>query len=751
MRAVSGFLAGLSVLALVSASAASAAAADAAAEQDSGGIGDIIVTAQKRETRLQETPAAISAISAENLEAQAIVGLNDLARAAPGLTVSDAGPGERRISLRGIRSAGEAQVAVYYDEAPLTGPPGASSDAGRSQGGLQLFDIDRVEVLRGPQGTLYGASSMGGTLRIIYSKPTDILEAAVDVTGSTTAHAGENYQVNGMVNLPIAGDRLAVRAVAWRHQSAGWVDSPRLAAEGLNKNESEGGRLLLGARPTDWLKLDLGVHYSREKGQDPVWAPSLGKFISPNTINLPTRDKNRLYTAAAYADLGFAELVATGSLQDRDQVYFRDPYYLMQLARGNRGFCIRHSTPTDCATPAGMTAYNAYVDSLLPLGYIYTQEMKNYSSEVRLQSNEGGLLDWTIGGYWSKRSSKMDSHGQRADSLGILLENVPYVYARRVHDKLSQLAGFGEVSVHLTDRLTLTGGLRYYDYKRTVAGDTEKGFDLINFAIQPWTERETSENGPLYKANLSYQATSNVLFYAQAASGFRPGGANQVLGLPDAFTPYLADRLWTYEAGTKTTLFDGQILFNLTGYLTNWDNMQVSGSSGTYSFLTNAGDARVKGLEVQTVVAPITGLQFSADLSLLSAKLITDQVNGLVVAQGKAGDKIPEIPSLSFALSGQYEWEVGDKTALIRADYSYVGRSHSEFRPTSPLYREMGDYSLAGLRAGIGNERFGAYLFVTNLFDTLARTRAGNMIGMPVEVVTTAQPRTIGLNLKFGI
>ncbi len=735
-----------------SAGAATADAADAAADAaEQGGITDIIVTAQKRETRLQETPAAISAISADSLEAQAITGLNDLTRAAPGLVVADAGPGERRISLRGIRSAGEAQVAVYYDEAPLTGPPGASSDAGRSQGGLQLFDVARVEVLRGPQGTLYGASSMGGTLRIIYQKPSDMLEAAVDLTGSNTEHAGDNYQLNAMVNLPIVGDRLALRAVAWRYQSAGWIDNPRLGAEEINKNESEGGRLLLKARPADWLDLDFGVHYSNEKGQDPVWAPSLGTFISPNTINLPTRDKNRLYTAAAHADLGFAQLVATGSLQDRDQLYFRDPYYLMQLARGNPGFCIRHSTPAECATPAGMDVYNAYVDSLLPMGYIYTQEMQNYSSEVRLQSNEGGLLDWTVGGYWSKRSSKMWSNGQLADSRGILIESAPYVYSRRVHDTLSQIAGFGEASLHLTERLTLTGGLRYYDYKRTVAGDTEKGFDLINFAIQPWTVRETSEKGPLWKANVSYQATPDVLFYAQAASGFRPGGANQVLGLPDAFTPYQSDSLWTYEAGAKTTLFDGQILFNLTGYLTDWDNMQVSGSSGTYAFLTNAGNARVKGIEAQTVVAPIRGLQFSADLSLLSAKLTTDQVNGLVVAQGKAGDHIPEIPSLSFSLSGQYEWAVGSKTALLRADYSYAGRSHSEFRPNSPLYRQLGDYSLVGLRAGIGDERFGVYLFVTNLFDTLARTRAGNMIGMPVEVVTTAPPRTIGLNLKFGI
>ncbi len=727
---------------------ASADAADAAAVI---GYADIVVTAQKRETRLQETPASISAISAPSLENAAIQGLNDLTRVAPGLVVTDAGPGQRRVSLRGVRSSGEPQVAIYYDEAPLAGAPGTTSDSGGNQGDLALFDIERVEVLKGPQGTLYGASSMGGAVRIIYAKPEDRLAASVDLIGSTTAHAGLNYQASAMVNVPIAGEALAVRGVFSKRRSAGWIDNPVLGQEKLNGEDTEAARLLLRAVPADWLTIDLGFHYSNNRGANPVWSPELGKFISPGRVNLNFHDRNRLYTGTANAELGFARLVLTGAYQDRDSLFIRDPWYLTQLARNNPGFCRRHSPPAVCATPAGMAAFNAYVDSVSPVGYVSPQTMKNRTIEARLQSDGDDWISWTVGAYWSYRTSWVGSNGILADARGDLRHDQPLVYTRQVRDKLRQTAGFGEVSVRPVDGLTITGGIRYYDYWRSVAGDTQKGFDLINFAVQPWTERETRENGLLYKANVAWQVDRQLLVYAQAASGFRPGGANQVLGLPSSFTPYESDELWTYEAGAKTTLLDGGFLFNIAGYVTNWRNMQVTGTSGTFAFLTNAGNTRIRGVEVESVAVPIQGLQFTANLNLLSAKLTTDQINDLVIASGRKGDRIPQIPNVSLALSGQYEWDIGGLKALVRGDLNYVGRSYADFRPTSSAYRRLGDYTLVGARAGISGDRWGAYLFVTNLFDTVARTTAGNMIGLPVEIVTTAPPRTIGINLRYSI
>jgi outer membrane receptor protein involved in Fe transport len=720
------------------------------AGQDSG-YTDIVVTAQKRETRLQETPASIQAITGSTLENAAVFGLNDLTKIAPGLVVTDAGPGQRRVSLRGIRSSGEPQVAIYYDEAPLAGAPGTTSDSGGNQGDLQLFDVNRVEVLRGPQGTLYGASSMGGTIRVIYTKPSDRFEAGVDLVGSTTRHAGENYQANAMVNVPIIGDRLAVRAVYFRRENAGWIDNPVLGQEKTNREETEGVRLLLRAKPTDWLTLDLGFHYYNATGANPVWAPGLGEFVGANRVNLDFHDKNRLYTGTAKADLGFADLVLTGAYQDRDSLFIRDPYYLLAGAPNNQTFCRRHFTAAVCATPQGIQDFNAYVASVTPVAYVSPQTMKNGTAEVRLQSKDDGFLSWTVGAYWSRRSSWVGSNGVLVDAHGDLRENEPLVYTRQVRDRLRQLAGFGEVSLRPFDGLTVTGGIRYYDYQRVVAGDTQKGFDLINFAVQPWTVRETREDGLLYKANIAWQASPKLLVYAQAASGFRPGGANQVLGLPSSFTPYESDKLWTYETGAKATLLNGQFLFNVTGYITDWKNLQVSGTSGTFAFLTNAGDARVKGVEVEAIAVPTRGLQVSANINLLSAKLTTDQINDLVIASGRKGDRVPQTPNISYTVAGQYEWDVGGLKALVRGDLNYVGRSYADFRPTSTAYRRLGDYAAVGARAGVGTDQWGAYLFVSNLFDVRGRTTAGNVLGGTIEQITTISPRTIGLNLKFGI
>jgi outer membrane receptor protein involved in Fe transport len=711
-------------------------------------LGDIVVTAQKRETRLQKTAASITAVSGAILQNSAITGVNDLAKAVPGLVVTDGGAGQRRITLRGIRSAGESQVGVYYDEAPVSGPPGTTSDAGGNQSDFNLFDIERVEVLRGPQGTLYGSSSMGGTLRLIYKKPVFDFTAAFDGVGSTTAHGGENYQLNAMANIPIVRDVLAVRAVYYHRNQAGWIDNPKLGLNGINGENTDGGRVLLRFVPASTVTIDAAAYIQDTKGTPTIWFPSLGHYVSGNLAQLPFTDKSRLYTLSGKVDLGFADLVATTAYQDRDSVLIRDPNFLFSAAPSNQTFCRRHFTAATCATPQGLAAYNTYLSTVTPLVYYAPQKVSNWTNEARLTSNSDTFLNWTVGAYWARRHSTVQSTGMLVDARGAIIPSAAPVFVRDIDDTLKQVAGFGEVSVKPVTGMTLTGGLRYYDYSRTVAGDTTKGFDLINFAVQPWTVRKTNEHGWLYRANAAYQASSSVLVYAQVASGFRPGGANQVLGLPSSFTPYQADSLWTYEAGAKTTALNGMFLFNLTGYITVWKNMQVTGTTSTFAFLTNAGSARVKGVEIEAVAAPTPGLQFSTNVSLLSAKLTSDQINGLVTAPGRKGDRIPNIPEVSYTIAGQYEWDVGNgMKALLHADLNYVGQSYADFRPNSVTYRKVGDYALAGFRAGVSTEHWGAFLFVNNVFDVVARTSATNVLGGTLETVTTAPPRTIGINL----
>jgi len=738
------------------AGAAALFATSAASAQQTPGSGTeddaIVVTALKREVRLQEAPASITAVSDATLKASSIDSVNDLVRVVPSLTVTDQGPGQRRITLRGIRSAGDAQVGVYYDDTPVAGPPGTTSDPGGSQSDFKLFDVERVEVLRGPQGTLYGAGSVGGTIRIVNRKPSFDYEGKVDFTGTATERGGEGYQLNLAVNVPIVADVLAVRAVYFRRDIDGWVDNPALGLKGINAERTDGGRLLVRFIPASWLTIDGAVHLQYTEGGASTWSPSAGRFNAVNRSQVPYSDKQRLYSLSANAELGFADLVLTTAYQDRDTLVTRDPTYLFQSFKGSAANCRTHFSAAVCATPPGVAAFDAYVDSLTPAIYYQPQSVTDWTNEIRLQSSRGGPFDWTIGAFYEDRDAKVLSEARPTSAAdGSQITGAAPLLQRNVVDSLEQKAVFGEASYEIARGLKLTGGFRYYDYEKVVGGDTTVGLDILRTSIAPFALYRTAHDGWLYKANLSYQPTRELLLYAQVANGYRPGGVNQVLGLAQALA-YAPDKLVTYEGGIKATLLDGAFIANLAGYFTDWSDMQVSINSGTFAYLGNAGAAHVKGGEFELSLRPVRGLQFDGNIAVASAELTEDQVpDGINPAPttARAGDRIPFIPKASFGVAAQYEWTLSATLqGLVRADASHVGKSYSDFRPNSINYRRLGDYTLANIRAGVRTERWGAYLFVNNLFNEVARVAAGNVLGGSIEVVTTAPPRTFGLNLS---
>ncbi|MGF7151588.1 outer membrane receptor protein involved in Fe transport [Sphingomonas zeicaulis] len=746
--------AGASLLMLATAAHAEAApdaAPEPAPDAAAGADDAIVVTALKREVRLQDAPASITAIGDATLRAANIDALNDLTRAVPSLTITDQGPGQRRITLRGIRSAGDAQVGIYYDDTPVAGPPGTTSDPGGSQSDFKLFDAERIEVLRGPQGTLYGAGSVGGTIRIVNRKPTFDFEGKADLIGTTTKDGGEGYQINVALNVPIVNDVLAARAVYFRRDVDGWVDNPGLGLKGINSEKTDGGRLLVRFIPTDWLTIDGAVHLQYTEGGASTWSPGAGKYNAVNLSQVPYEDKQRIYSLTGNADLGFASLVFNAAYQDRDTLVTRDPSYLFRSFKGSAANCRTRFSAAVCATPAGITAFNAYVDSLTPVIYYQPQSVKSWTSEARLQSSGTGPLQWAIGLFYEDRDAEVLSEARRtAAGDGSQIDGAAPLLQRNVVDHLVQKAVFGEATYELVEGLKITGGFRYYDYKKVVGGDTVIGLDILRTSPTPFATYRADRNGWLYKANISYAPTRNLLLYAQVANGFRPGGVNQVLGLAQALA-YAPDKLVTYEGGIKATLLDGALTANLSGYFTDWSDMQVSINSGTFVYLGNAGAAEIKGGEFELALRPIEGLQFSGNIAVTDAKLTEDQVpDGINPAPNtaRAGDKIPFIADATFGVSAQYEWSLGgDLQALVRADANHVGKSRADFRPTAIGYRRLGDYTFANARVGVRTETWGAYLFVNNIFNKVARVAAGNVLGGSIETVTTAPPRTIGMNL----
>jgi outer membrane receptor protein involved in Fe transport len=544
---------------------------------------------------------------------------------------------------------------------------------------------------------------------------------------------------------------LAARAVYFRRDNDGWVDNPGLGLKGINAERSDGGRLLVRFTPSHWLTVDAAAHFLYTEGGASTWSPSAGAFNAVNRSQVPYSDKQRLYSLSAHAGLGFADLVVTSSYQDRHTLVTRDPTYLFKSFKGSAANCRTHFSAATCATSAGVASFDAYVDSLTPAIYYQPQTVTDWTNEARLQSSGKGPFQWTIGGFYEDRDAKVLSEARRTSATdGSQIVGAAPLLQRRVVDHLKQKAVFGEVSYELVKGLTATGGFRYYDYDKTVGGETTIGLDILRTAPTAFALYQSSNSGWLYKANLSWKATDNLLLYGQAATGYRPGGVNQVLGLAQALA-YKPDKLTTYEGGVKATLAGGALLVNVAGYLTDWSDMQVSINSGTFLYLGNAGAARIKGVEIETTLNPIDGLSFNANLTLTDAKLTQDQVpDGVTPAAttARAGDRIPYIPRKSLSFAGQYDWALkGDLRGLVRADISYQGQSHGDFRPNAITYRELGDYTLANARVGVRTEKWGAYLFVNNLFDTIARTAATNVLGGSIEAVTTIAPRTIGINL----
>lgn len=715
--------------------------------------GEIIVTALRRDTRLQETPIAISAISADRLANSGVQNIADLSSSVPSLNIVDGGGSFRRVVIRGIQSAGEPTVGVYYDDVPVTGVPGAGADAGGNSPEIRLFDIDRVEVLRGPQGTLYGAGSMGGTLRVIFKKPTaKRFEGAVDASLSDTAHGGMGYELQGMVNAPLVDDVLAVRAVAFTRQTAGYIDNVYLGIKDINRFRSYGGRLMLRFTPAPNFTLDLAGFYNKSSGDTPSWDREAGEYASRLFVRTPTVDKVRMLTGTARWDVGPVTLTATAARTRRNTEDYSDQTQFL------RNFY----TPTNCARilkvatcdTAQMAQYRDYVYGYTPGALHPVQDMRATTAELRASSNGSGPLQWTVGGFYMKRQTSIDNSLVRMAANGDPIEPFQPLYIRLIDDGLRQVAAFAEVSWDVSPQLNITAGTRYFKYKKTVAGEVARGLDLIRTVVTPVQVKRATEDGFVVKLNTSYKFTPDIMVYAEASQGFRPGGVNQVIGLPETAAPYTSDRLWNYELGLKTAWFNKRMTFNIDVFQIDWKDMQISAQTidRAFSFITNAGKSGITGVEGELWGRIARGLEVNANATWMTAKLTTNQANAAVSAPGLRGDRIPYIPRFTAGAGVQYRTPIAANLNLFaRADYSLGGGFYSELRAVPSNTRYTPSYNLVNARIGVEapGDRWGAYLFVTNLFDSTAIVRTSSYsTSRFVTPVVSAAPRTIGVNLR---
>lgn len=759
-------LAGTSALAfslLIATPAAAQDTAPAPERQDTGAApeGDIVVTALRRQSTLQTAPLSIAAITGDTLAKTGATQLTDYFRQVPNLNVTASQGGANRISIRGVNASGEATVGLYYDETPVTGPSGTTQDAGWVAADLNLFDVERLEVLRGPQGTLYGASSMAGTLRVIFNKPnyTDVGFAS-EAQVTSTEHGSMGYFAKGMVNLPVVTDKLAVRAVGYYEKRPGWIDNVRYGRSNVNDQENWGLRGLIGFKPDEDTTITGTVIYQRSNADDQQgWYPAVGLYKTDSPARLPFNSKMQLYNIKGERDLGFATLTATASWYRYDFLRALDfSASTAALAQSPAG-CRAYFRLAGACTPAQLATFRNNGFALLPaIGY-QPAYVRSQTNELRLTSGDSmpAWLEWTVGGYLEKRSDHIDSQTVQGDpASGDVYQPLRLLSNRYVETRLRQIAGFGEVSLKPVEGLTLTGGLRYYDYRRTVRGESYLT-NVYTGALQtPFSSVTVEANGWIEKFNVSYRINPRVMVYASASKGFRPGGANNVPGLPTSLVAYKADSLWNYEAGLKSSWLGNALVFNAAVFDVEWKDIQSSArtADGLFGFLTNAGKARITGGEVDISVRPIGGLTLNAAAGYSNARLVEDQSNAAVLvtaSTGLKGDPIPNTPKWTASGSAEYRHSVGgDLTALARADLAYTGKMQSTFRNTDPYFTKYGGYTTVNARVGVEGENWGAYLFCQNLFDKVGNVGVSNGFGY-TGLTYSIMPRTIGINARFGL
>ena len=756
----------LGASALTSLACGPAFAQDAAGKASEGAtIEEVVVTALKRSTTVQTTPISVSAVTEKSLQALGASGIQDYFRTVPNLQVDGNSPTSRRLTLRGVRSAGEATVGLYYDETPLTGPAGTTADASSTSADVNLFDAERVEVLRGPQGTLYGSGSMGGTLRVILNKADSSRYAgAVEVQGNSVKGGSNGYSVKGMVNVPLIEDKLAARLVLYKTEGGGYVDDVLLNKKNINDQHSSGGRLMLGFTPTENLTINASGLFQKTTldGQN-IWYPALGGEYKTNArVIAPTSDNLRMYNVTGKWDLSFATVTATSSYYKWTLLRNSDYSPTLSGSRTNATSCrnwvaggpaAAGSTNPAC-TPAQMTAYTAYADSRTPGALYQPMGLTSWNHELRMT---GSLFDdkvnWTGGVYLEKRDDYIESKVAKGDAATGIINPNDLTAWRHVGTETKQTAFFGEVSYKPIEKLTLTGGLRRFKYDKTVSGQVLISNFITQSYVGPAAQVDASADGWVSKLNASYQVTSDVMVYAVAAKGFRPGGANNVPGLASALLAYQPDSLWNYEGGIKSQWFDRRLTLNAAVYQIDWSNMQISATSanGAFSYLTNAGKAKIKGFEIEAVARPIRGLTISGTAAVVDAKLTEDQANSTILITGSTGlrgDEFPNVAKYSGSASVEYTWPLkGDLNGLVRADYAYVGESASQFRPTYVYYEKQGDYGYTNLRAGVEGSDWGAYLFVNNVTDEVGRMSVTSAVNNKQQVVSIS-PRTAGFQVR---
>ncbi|MEH6419360.1 TonB-dependent receptor [Pseudomonas sp. CGJS7] len=730
---------GLAIALALGAWSCTASAQDGAAEpappqrgeQASATLETVTVTAQKRSENARKVPSSISVIGEQQLENQHVTQLSDLNGYLPAMTITDNGtPGQTSISLRGIPTLGPgAVVGTYLDDTPL----GSSSNFARSSGfvlDLLPYDIQRVEVLRGPQGTLYGAGAMGGLLKYVLKDPDlDSFEGRVGGGVSSIRGAGGNgWNARAGINAPLIEGKLALRASFANESTPGWTDNVYTGRKDINDTRQRSGHLSLLWQPGENLSLKLtGLHQTIDADDNSVGIldaqrrAHLGKDGTDKPAAERFEKKIDFFAATVDWNLHWADFVSATS-------YSKTTTYQLNDQSKTYGPLF----PLFGAAP-GVSVFP------LSLG------LKKWTQELRLQSKPDDKVEWMLGGFYTHEKSSNHQELRAESFAGVPVAGMDPLAVVDLPSTYKERALFGNLTYKFSPRFDVTAGVRYarndQDFQQIATAGS-----LLALGV---TDGQSSESVTTYLLGSRWHLDQDSMLYARVASGYRPGGPNVALpGIPPSVD---SDSLVNYEIGWKSLFFDQRASIDLAAFLIDWKDIQLSASTRdglTYS--ANGGKARSRGVELTSVFKLTPDLRMGFNGSYTDAYLV-DAAPSL---RGLPGDALTGIPRWNFALTADYDflWAEG-YNGRVGASYQWLGKrkTHVDSNPDAAQLSASGQLNL---NTELSHGNWALRMYVRNLTDQRAITALSPVksaaTGATVEwQANRVQPRTVGLEFDI--
>lgn len=686
---------------------------------------EVLVTAEKRQERLQDVPVPVTAVNADDLVTQSQNRIQDYFSKVPGLNLElDGTTGVPNISIRGITTGGQNNptVGITVDDVPY----GSSTFIG---GGFVSPDIDpsdlsRVEVLRGPQGTLYGVSSIGGLLKYVTVDPsTDALSGFVQA-GLEDVHYGtqQGYNVRGALNVPLT-DTLAFRASAFSRLDPGYVDNIQTGQNGINWGTADGGRLSALWRPLDnvSVKLSALLQHNLVNGSPLVDTdPGFGKFQQSFLRGTGGYEQHfEAYSANVTAHFHYFDLTSV------------------------TGYGMNTSTLSYDVSPE-YGQYNLPVFGVYGSPYNNDLKTDKVSQELRLSGTAGEHLEWLAGGFFThEKSSYISLVSAEAASGAIVGQSLFYSNP----STYQEYAGFADVTYHFTDQFDLQMGGRESEIRQT---SSAVGSGFLNGGDTVTPEAGSSSNDFTYLLTPRLRLSSDMMIYARLASGYRAGGPNANALVNHVPAQYDPDKTQNYDLGVKGDLFDKTLSIDTALYYIDWKNVQVTVATpgGQAEYITNGGGAKSEGVEFSLIERPIGGLTLGAWVAWNEA-VLTKDLPAASPAYGAVGDRLPYASRWSGNVSIDDEFSLpANVTGFVGGSANYQSERLGLFQSTA-VRQEYPSYAKLDIHAGIKRDRWTVNLFVNNATDRRAPLQGGldgpTTYANP-ESFIYLQPRTYGVS-----